>query len=375
MGLWKRILVGLLFACGFLGVRPATAQTWSQLSTTGSPPTTGAGGGGYDSANNLLIVFFPAQAGGQVWVLTNANGIGGAANWTQLTPTGSAPVNDAYPSVVYDAIANQLIVYGGCSANCGSPLADVAVLSNANGLGGSPTWTQSTTNPPEGREAHSAVYNSSNKRMVAFGGGLAFFGTDQNDARVLAPANAPSSTWTTLSPVGPPPGVREAHSAIYDQKHNIMTIFGGNDAISTCCPYDIGQYNDVWVLTDADASGSGAPTWTELTPTGTAPPIRSLHSAIYDSSKNTMYIFGGLQFSNATQIYTPLGDLWKLTNANGRGTATPKWVQIGQFGTPPGANYSQFAAFDETNQRMILFGGGDRNFQSHNLTFILDLTQ
>ena len=70
-----------------------------------------------------------------------------------------------------------------------------------------------------------------------------------------------------------------------------------------------------------------------------------------------------------------LGDLWKLSNANGRDAATPKWTQIGQLGTPPGGNYAQVAAFDETNQRMIIFGGADRNEQTHNLTFVLDLLQ
>jgi hypothetical protein len=254
-------------------------------------------------------------------------------------------------------------------------LSDVDVLSNANGLGGTPAWTHSTTTPAQSRDAHSAVYNSSNKRMITFAGGEAFFGTDQNDTHVLVPANASSSNWSTLAPLGTLPPVREGHSAIYDQTHDIMTIFGGNDAISTCCPYNIANYNDVWVLTNADGSHAATPTWTQLTPSGTAPAVRVLHSAVYDSSKNTMYIFGGYQWSNPLQNIIPLGDLWKLTNANGRAAATPKWVQIGQMGTPPGASYGHGAVFDVANQRMIMFGGSDRNEQPHNLTFILDLLQ
>jgi hypothetical protein len=355
--------------------KPLTAQTWSQLATSGTPPTTAApDGGGYDATNNRLIVFLPFTSGGQVWVLTNANGLGGAATWIQLVPTGTAPINNTESSVVYDASTNQLIVYGGCSANCGSPLAEVSVLSNANGLGGTPAWTQSTTNPPEGRDGQSAVYNSTNKTMIAFGGGLAFFGTDQNDTRTLTPANAPNSSWNTLSPMGTLPGVRELHTAVYDQKHNIMTIFGGNNAAS-CCPVQLAQYNDVWVLTDADGTGTNGPAWTELAPTGTPPAARSESQAVYDSGKNTMYIFGGLQLSSDSQTATAFGDLWKLSNANGRGTATPKWTQIGQFGTPPGGNYAQVVALDEINQRIIIFGGADRNETVHNLTFILDLLQ
>lgn len=372
---WMMHLTASILACLVLSTMSATAQTWSQLSTVGSPPAVAAGNGAYDIANNRLIIFFPAQSGGQVWILTNANGLGGAATWIQLAPSGTAPTNNGNATVVYDSVSNQLIVYGGCLSSCGAPLADVFVLSNANGLGGSPIWTQSSTNPAEAREAHSAVYNSSNKTMIAFGGGLAFFGTDQNDTRVLAPANATNSAWNTIMPSGTLPGIREGHTAVYSQAQDVMTIFGGNNAISTCCPYNIAQYNDVWVLSNADGNGASTPTWTQLAPAGNLPSPRVNHSAVYDSAANTMYIFGGLQWSDATQSYTPIGDVWKLTNADGHGTTTPKWTQIGQLGTPPGANYSHVAAFDHLNKRMIVFGGADRSFQSHNLTFILDFLQ
>lgn len=369
-----RMIVTLLaYTLLFAGL--SAAQTWSQLATVGAPPTTGVGGSGYDAVNNRLIVYFPLNTGAQTWVLTNANGLGGTATWIDLVPSGTAPTDNGASTVVYDTNTNQLIVYGGCSANCGSPLPDVAVLSHANGLGGTPAWSQNATNPPESREAQSAVYNSSSKRMIAFGGGLAFFGTDQNDTRVLKPANGSSSTWTTLSPNGGPPGVREGHTAILDPTHNVMTVFAGVDAISSCCPYNIQNYNDVWVLSNAGGGGTGIPTWTQLAPLGALPPGRQYHSAVYDPGKNIMYVFGGMQWSNTNQNWTVLGDLWKLTNANDRGTATPKWTQIGQLGTPPGANVGRAAAFDPANQRMILFGGGDRNEQQHNLTFILDLLE
>jgi len=371
----KMELLSGSLACLLFFVGLSTAQTWSQLPTVGSPPVTGVGGVGYDGANNRLIAFFPGTGGAQVWVLTNANGLGGTSNWIQLTPNGTAPTNSGEASVVYDSRANQLIVYGGCVSNCGSPLSDVFVLHNANGLAGTPAWSQTTTSPPEARENQSAVYNSSNRRMIAFGGGLAFFGTDQNDTRVLVPFNASSSNWSTFGAAGDLPEIREGNTAIYDQAHNLMTIFGGDAAVSTCCPYDIVDYNDVWVLSDADGSGTGTPTWRQLTPTGAAPPARSNQSAVYDSARNIMYVFGGLQFSNATQTQQVLGDLWKLTNANGRGASTPKWTQIGQLGTPPGALFSHGAVFDRVNQRMIVIGGGDRNFQNINLTFVLNLLQ
>jgi hypothetical protein len=366
------ILTWLLLSTG-----SALAQTWSQLVTVGSPPATGYGVQvNYDAANNRLIAFLSRVdmlASDEVWVLTHANGLGGTATWTQLLPTGTAPTINWGATAVYDSRTNELIVYGGCSGDCGSVLPGVYVLTHPNGLGGAPAWSQSTTNNSEARALQSAVYNSSNKRMVTFGGELGFFGTSQNDTRVLLGANRSMSTWDTLATSGGPPGVRDAHSAVYDKLYNVMTTFGGENLISTCCPYSISDYNDVWTLSNADGSGTATATWTQLSPIGTAPPPRANHSGVYDSTRNIMYVFGGSQFSDSTQSTTILGDLWKLTNANGLGSAAPKWTQIGQLGTPPGGNSSHGAAFDGVNQRMIVFGGSDRNSQPHNLTFILDL--
>jgi len=273
---------------------------------------------------------------------------------------------------VYDAVANQLIVYGGCSASCGSPPSSVHVLTHANGLGGTPAWLQSSPTNPIAREAQSAVYDATTNSMITFGGGLAFFGTDQNDTNVLRPANGPSPTWTTLATAGGPPGVREGHSAVYNSAKNTMIVFGGNNLITTCCPYNILDYNDVWVLSNANGQG-GTPTWAQLQAQGTPPSPRSQHSAVYDPSRNVMYVFGGLSWSNTTQTYTWLGDVWKLTNADGLGTAPSTWTQIGQLGTPPGGNAFQGSGFDMADQRMIIFGGDDRSEETQFLTFILDL--
>src|SRR5262249_5531646 len=150
-------------------------------------------GGGYDQANNRLIAFFSDFDGSAIWILSNANGLSGPAVWTQLSTSGPQPVPHTSPGVVYDNTTNQLIVYGGCQASCGAPLPDVYVLSNANGLGGPAVWSRSTTNPPEPRDNQSVVYNTAHKSLISFAGGLAFFGTDQNDTRALIPANESNS--------------------------------------------------------------------------------------------------------------------------------------------------------------------------------------
>jgi hypothetical protein len=377
-----------IIACAFtIGLRTvASAQAWIELFPVGGPSGTILGRGamnfGYDGANNRLIVYYPSNPGvssglsSEVWVLTNANGLGGTPVWLQLMPGGSPPNNiNIGGSTVYDSANNRLIVYGGCFANCSPAQSSVYVLTNANGLGGPPMWSVSSVTNPQPRDFHSAVYDSAGSRMIAFGGGLAFFGTDQNDTRILSNANGLTSpsTWTTLSTWGGAPGIREEHRAIYDEANNRMTIFAGSNLITTCCPYVINDYNDVWVLSNANGQ-SGTPTWTQLTPLGSLPDPRSRYSATYDSTNNRMIVFGGLKWDQAIQNSTPLGDLWQLSNANGLG-GTATWTQLSATGTPPGPNYAHAAAFDTANQRMIVFGGADASFNPHKRVWVLVFDQ
>jgi len=93
--------------------------------------------------------------------------------------------------------------------------------------------------------------------MIVFGGGLG--GSNSNEVWVLENANGTGGTptWTQLSPSGTPPAGREEHSAVYDPSHNLMTVFGGNNSTSVL--------RDTWVLSNANGLG-GTPTWKQLGP-------------------------------------------------------------------------------------------------------------
>ena len=361
----------------------ALAQTWVELATVGGPSGDSFHGfiGAtvtYDAGSNRLIVFLPTSSGchgpaglnGEVWVLTNANGLGGSPVWSQLVTSGSPPPAIHYDSTaVYDGSTNQLIVYGGGFCHTSPALNGVFVLTNANGLGGTPTWSLvSVTNAPcssiaqpgsctgaHSRLEHSAVYDSATGRMNVFGGHLAFFGTDQNDSRVL-PAGSPS-TWITLAPAGAPPPIRSSHSAVYDAASNRMIVYAGQNLVKNfCCGFPFGNmvddYGDLWILTGAN--GTGASAWLPQTPAGGPPPDRAHHSAVYDSANNRMLVFGGVNVVNFTaQTTMVLGDLWSLSNANGL-TGTPTWTPLAQLGTPPGPLSLHGAAFDVSNQRMMV---------------------
>jgi hypothetical protein len=74
-----------------------------------------------------------------------------------------------------------------------------------------------------------------------------------------------------------------------------MVVFGGDDdRILT----------DVWAL-----SLAGSPAWSALTPGGSPPGARLLHTAIYDPVRDRMLVFGG---SDGTGF---LNDVWALSLA------------------------------------------------------------
>ena len=352
---------------------PNNSNIWIELSPVGSPPAPMYVPRqiNYDAVNNRLIAFFPGNPpyngnppgnSNEVWVLTNANGLGGTPTWIKLNTTGPLPGSNGVESVIYDSVNNKLIVYGGCYANCSPALSGVFTLSHANGLGGPPVWSQLDVTNPQARTDHSTAYDLVNNLMISFGGHHAFYGTGEDDTRILSNANGLTSpsTWTVLSPLGSLPDVRSALVAVYDQSNNRFTIFGGDNTQQPAT-----QYNDVWVLENANGIG-GIPIWTQLTPTGNIPAPRNHSAGIYDTAHNRLVIFGGQNNS------TILGDLWELSYANGLG-GTPVWTELSQTGAIPGPHFWHTAAFDVANQRMIVLGGYDQSDTPSNRVWVLTL--
>lgn len=259
----------------------------------------------------------PAPCQNDLWVLQNANGVTGTPSWNEQSTSGSSPSPRFGHTAVYDSAGNNMIVFGGY--DCTSTyLNDVWVLSNANGLGGTPAWTQLSTGgtPPSGREAATAVYDPTNNLMVVYGGDSGS-GVD-GDVWVLSNANGTGGTpiWAQLFPTGAAPVSRSGHSAVYDPVNNVMTLYAGqtSPAVPVTNGPIAGLLNDFWVLTDANGLG-GSPAWTQLTPQPSGA-LRSFHSAAYDASNNTMLIFGGK--TNVTQL--PADDhITVMTEANGLG--------------------------------------------------------
>jgi hypothetical protein len=200
---------------------------------------------------------------------------------------------------------------GGGGFGC-STFSTVSVLSNANGLGGPPVWTELATNggPPPGQYAPTAVYDPNTNRMTIFGGAGFVAGSCTVSNAVWALQNANglggSAVWTNVVPEGAPgsPAARNFHSAVYNPLRNEMTIFGGGTAID-------GFTNDVWMLMNANGIGNN-PAWKQLATTGESPIPRNSHTSVLDPASNRMIIFGG---DTPPCCDTFTNDVWTLNIA------------------------------------------------------------
>jgi hypothetical protein len=255
-------------------------------------------GGGADScATNTNGVF----------VLSHANGQGGPPAWTQLSPTGSAPPGTHNQMAAYDPNTNTLMVFGGCEGGCFPLQSNVYILSHANGQGGTPNWSllSTTGGPPSARISAAMTYDPNSNRLILFGGqngGGSDCGTF-SDTWVLTNANGSGGTptWTQLSPAGGPPAGQYGPASFYDVANKRLIVAGGNGVIGSCK-----VTNAVWALSNADGT-TGTPAWTNLIPEDApgAPSGFSFVPGTYDPANNRALLVSGTavwQINNANGL-------------------------------------------------------------------------
>lgn len=221
-----------------------------------------------------------------VWVLTHADGNGGTPTWipiTPLTPNGS-PAPRAGHRAVYDPKSNQMTIFGGGNNGIMDIPNDVWVLSNANGLGGQSQWTLllPSGNPPAVRENEIAIYSTANNAMTVFGGCCPSMADvwSLSNADGLGPA-----AWLPISPTGSAPAPRESNGTYgYDPDINVLLLFGGLGYNPSGTPY-----NDIWMLTEANnIKGTPAWINTIPNGLAQSPPASDPHGAYDTGSKRLM---------------------------------------------------------------------------------------
>jgi hypothetical protein len=145
--------------------------------------------------------------------------------------------------------------------------------------------------------------------------------------------------WERIETAGAPP-YRYGTSLVLDTQRQQVLMFGGRRV-------DGGRIiglDEVWSLSLADLR------WERLTPAGPRPPGRENHTAIYDSERDRMVVFGGVQ----ERAPSPFDDLWALSLGN-----RPRWSRIDPDGERPRGRYAHSAIYDSRGRRMVIYSGID----------------
>jgi len=332
-------------ALSILNTVAASTPTWKQLAPTGTLPVARYGQStAIDPGSHRMILFGGntfASALNDTWILANADGQHGASAWFQVAAKNPPPAT-GYSQAMYDAVNNRMIIYGGAA------MTDVWVLTNANGLGSTaPAWELLKAVgpvPPVLTDYEKQAYDPARNMLIVF--------DTTTGVWTLTHANGLGGTpvWSQLSVAGTGPSPRSAFTVVYNQFSNRLIAFGGSDGTT--------DFNDLWVLTNANGVG-GTPVWIPLsTGTATVPLGRSLHTAVYDPLSDSMAVFGG----NGLPAET-----WIASNASGL-TQPPTWTLVNP-GTLLDPRVFESAALDTDSLSMVVFGGLDTNIE--NTTLVL----
>lgn len=248
--------------------------------------------------------------------------------WQTLNVGGSGPGKRSEHATVLRALGSnpEMITFGG-----------VDDLPGAGG-GGTLTWESPLLGAGPAADGPALPFRASTVQDGAY--------------RLVADAAAP--TWQGISAAGK--AQRTDHSAIWDPEADAMVVFGGRtdeDAKSTT-----DELRRLTLGTDA--------AWQSLTPAGRRPGKRFGHSAVYDSGRKRMVVFGG-----TTDWKKGIAEVWALDLSQGWDKAA--WKELAPTGTGPSARFDHGAAYLPLLNWMIVFGGSPDGSRELSDLYALDL--
>jgi hypothetical protein len=271
-----------------------------------------------DEAGRRVLVFAGSDSssdGNDLWALD----LDGGPRWERLQPNGPAPDPRRDATAIWAGDPRRMVVFGGQSD---TTFADLYIL-DADG-GGRWEAISPAGDRPTARHDAAAILDTRRNRTVLSGG---FDRTTRSDLWAW-PLDGPAE-WTRLTPDLPPP--RGGPTVIEDVPGDRLVIFGGGDGS-----------DDAW-----SAAFGNLIEWTALPVIGPRPPGRSAHSAVFDSRRRRMIVFGG------ERLGTCLSDVWALTLGD-----TSGWTCLAPTtAASPPARAHAAAIYDPVGDRLIVHGG------------------
>jgi hypothetical protein len=327
--------------------------TWLQLSPTGPQP--GASGNNntiscfasiYDARNNRMVINGGVDDGGTAtytfYPNTYALDLNATPpNWVLIDngTLANAPPRLVFHTAIYytSGPTSYMLIWGGRAGTGPWPTSgatqNTAYVLNLN----SPGWTQpSMTNTPNPTAYHGAVYDSTNHRMLVFGG---LDGIASSFVNAVYALDLNTWNWTTVIANGAAgaPAVRCHSTVAYDATTTPprLIVHGGWD-------WPANAYSDAFAL-----SLGGTPTWTALTNSGT---IRCQHAFGFDTTAYQVLAATGMDAAWNTNQNLQAMDL-------GLGAPAGTWAYSTTPATVPQGRYWTRGVWNSNARRLIIFGG------------------
>jgi hypothetical protein len=286
----------------------AGSGTWRQRRPSVSPPVRHGAGIAWDEVGGVALLFggTARHAGGRNGVSDLGDTwIWEGADWTAVAP-GLAPSARAFPNVAYDALRQEVLLFGGVADG-------YRLLSD--------TWTWNGT-----------VWTQRHVGMApaAQAGGAMAFDRRRQEVVMFTPRGETWTwdgvSWIKRTPVTSP-GARGHAGMVYDQNQSKVRLIGGLS--------DSGLMGDVWSWDGADWRAEGSH---QL-------PGRAGANAAFEPGGQEVVVFGGAMATvgglQADETWTTKGQSWSR-QANG---------------ASPGRRMHASLTADLTRGGLLLFGG------------------
>lgn len=268
---------------------PATG-TWAELRPAGTlPPARFGHVMVYDPAGRRILLFGGVTTTGpanDLWAYSSV-----AGTWARVDAAGSPPPARVYPSMAYDPVTREAVLFGGWTGD--SAFGDTWIYDPAAGR-----WSEPhITGGPRARWGASMVYDSTAGKLILFGGLFGSYDGSHklNDTWEYDPA---AHAWKNLAPRGEIPSARGYASMVYDSASHKVMLFGGFAGSD-------GLLADTW---EYDAAAN---TWNRLATGPADPPRRDFSSAVNDPAGGVTILFGGLTGDTGNIDGTLLSDTWR----------------------------------------------------------------
>jgi len=299
-------------------------SVWSQSPASG-PSARSDYGVAYDTARGRTVLFGGYSGTTNLADTWEFNG----STWVSRPVVGPAPRNAH--NMVYDSVRGRIVLFGGTAA--GTRFGDTWEYDGNS-------WTLRANSGPAGRALFGMSYDSVRAKTIVYGGNLAGNGTGFDTWEY----DGAAAVWTQRI-ISNNPGPRIAHSMTFDPIRGRTVLVGGQFG---------SNFSDTWEY------NSGIAEWVRRATTG---PTGIAYSAVaFDAGRQRVVSYGGHGIGDGV-----VGGTFEWDGNAGA------WIDAGI--ADPGSRSRHKLAYDSARQKLVTFGGVNPSFVAQGSTWELSCGQ